>query len=106
MRSVEHGDPEMAPIPPHARIAPAKPWRSSISLGGAASLEHQHSARDFAGLHRAKGVVDVLEAAAARDHLVEQEPSLTVELQVQRNVEAEAVAAPPPRLHPALRPDR
>src|SRR2546427_229851 len=29
------------------------------------SIEHQHSARDFAGLHRAKGVVDVLEAAAA-----------------------------------------
>src|SRR3989449_354437 len=138
MRSVGHGGPEMAPIPPtlgsprpsrgaprsrslhavswtwgprngphppHARIAPAKPWRSSISLGWMSSIEHQHSARDFAGLHRAKGVVDVLEAAAARDHLVEQEPSLAVELQVQRDVEAEAVAAHPGRLHPALRPD-
>src|SRR5437867_5243238 len=27
-----HGGPEMAPIPPHVRHAPAKPWRASISL--------------------------------------------------------------------------
>src|SRR5438552_7704716 len=57
------------------------------------SVEHQHRAGDLAGLHRAEGLVDVLELAAAADHLVELQPALAIELDVARHVDLEAVAA-------------
>src|SRR5205823_8110623 len=57
------------------------------------SVERQHGARDLAGLHRAERVVDVVEASASGHHFVEQQPPLTIELEIQRDVEAEAVAA-------------
>ena len=37
-------------------------WRGRGNI--AASVEHQHRARDLAGLHRAEGFVDVAETAA------------------------------------------
>src|SRR3989454_529420 len=56
-------------------------------------IEHQHCAGDLAGLHRAEGVVDVLETATAGDHLVQaQKPSL-VEVDVLRHVDLETVRA-------------
>src|SRR6267142_2404151 len=70
------------------------------------SIEHEHGPRDLAGLHRAERFVDVVEPSAARDHLVEQEPALAIELQVARNVGAESVAAHARGLHLALRADR
>src|SRR5205085_6386231 len=57
------------------------------------SVEHQHRAGDLAGLHRAEGLVHVLELAAAADHLVELQPALAVELDVAGHVDLEAVAA-------------
>src|SRR5262245_2469897 len=71
-----------------------------------ASVERQHGPRDLAGLHRAKRLVDVVQPSALRDHLVEQEPSLPVELEVAGNVRAEAVRAHPRGLHLALRANR
>src|SRR5271156_3900211 len=56
-------------------------------------VEHQHRARDFSRLHSAECFVDVLEFAAARDHVVEVEPSLLIELDDARHVDAEAVRA-------------
>src|SRR3984957_4829727 len=41
------------------------------------SVEHQHGARDLAGLHGAKGFVDVAQVAATADHLVQLQPALT-----------------------------
>src|SRR6185369_8243198 len=84
----------------HTRIehtATGEPsWRAGgpvTPAGRAASLraliEHQDGARDLAGLHRAERFVDVLEPAAARDHLVELEPSLPVELDVAGHVDLE-----------------
>src|SRR5437763_14753553 len=58
------------------------------------SVEHQDRARDLACLHRAEGLVHVLELAAAADHLVQLQPALAVELDVARHVDLEAVAAP------------
>ena len=55
------------------------------------SIEGQHHARHLAGLHGAEGLVDVLQAATARDHLVEQEATLAVELEVAGDVGAEGV---------------
>src|SRR5687768_3106315 len=74
-------------------------------LSPSISVEREHGARDLACLHRAEGVVDVLESPAPRDHLVEQQPSLAIELEVERDVEAEAVATHPRGLHAALRAD-
>src|SRR5688572_15624056 len=41
-----NGGPDMAPIPPHARDAPAEPWRPSIEsvLGFRAQHDVQHPA--------------------------------------------------------------
>src|SRR5579863_10461899 len=58
-------------------------WRGSV--------EHQYCARYLSGLHRAKRLVHVLEFSAPRDHTVEVEPSLLVELDDARHVDAEAV---------------
>src|SRR6185295_8992389 len=67
------------------------------------SIKSQNRTRDLAGLHRAERLVDVVEPPAARDHLVEHEPALAVELQVARNVGPEAIAAHARGLHLALR---
>src|SRR4030095_2849927 len=69
-------------------------------------IEHEDGARDLARLHGTERLVDVVEPPAARDHLVEHEPALAIELQVARNVGAEPVAAHPRGLHLALRADR
>src|SRR2546427_10324221 len=70
------------------------------------SLEQQDSPSDFARLHRPKRFVDVVEPAAARDHLVEQEAPLAIELEVAGDIDAETVRAHPRGLHPALRANR
>src|SRR2546427_12269899 len=49
------------------------------------------SARHLAGFHGAKRLVDVLQAATARDHLVELELPLAIQLDVARHVDLEAV---------------
>ena len=56
-------------------------------------FEHQHCACDFAGFHRAECFVDVLELAATRDHVVEVEAALLIELDDARHVDAETVRA-------------
>src|SRR5216683_2005085 len=66
------------------------------------SVEGQDGAGDLARLHRAERLVDVVEAAAAGDHLVEQQPALAIEVEVPGNVDAEAVAAHAGGLYPAL----
>src|SRR5262252_2162376 len=63
------------------------------------SVEGQDGTRDLARLHRAEGLVEVVEAAATGDHLVEQEAALAIEVQIARNVDAEAVAAHAGGLH-------
>src|SRR5215831_17226509 len=70
------------------------------------SIEGQHHARYLAGLHGAEGLVDVLQAAAAGDHLVEHEAPLAVELEVAGDVGTEGVRAHAARLEAALRPQR
>src|SRR5690348_9960518 len=65
-------------------------------------VEHQHRARDLARLHRAEGVVDLLELAPATHHLVELQPALPIELDVARHVDLEAVAAHAAPLDPLL----
>src|ERR1700760_460337 len=52
------------------------------------SVEHQHRSRDLASLHRAEGIVDVIQAAAAADHRIKIQTSLPVELQIVRDVGA------------------
>src|SRR4029450_6692495 len=71
-----------------------------------ALVEGEDGPRDLAGLHRAKRLVDVVQPAAPRDHLVEQQAALAVELEVAGDARAEAVRAHPRRLPPALRADR
>src|SRR5262249_30897809 len=70
----------------------------STIIGGAL-VERENGPRDLAGLHRAKCLVDVVQPSAPRDHLVEQQAALTVELEIARNVRAEAVGAHPRGLH-------
>src|SRR6478672_8350750 len=71
--------------------------RVSMSVPAAAfpavgvSVEHQHGARDLAGLHRAKCLVDIAQTAAPADHRIEIQPSLAVEFQVVRDVGAKLV---------------
>src|SRR2546430_9197660 len=68
-------------------------------------VERQHRAGDLPRLHRPERLVDVVEPPPAADHLVEQESPLAVELEAERDVDAEAVGAHPRRLHPTLRAD-
>src|SRR6516165_12106539 len=70
---------------------------------GVTLIEGQHGAGDLAGLHRAEGFVDVAEPAAFGDHRVEVEPALAEEIEIDRDVGAEAVRAHPRGLHLALR---
>src|SRR2546425_1787735 len=68
-------------------------------------VERQHRAGNLPRLHRPERLVDVVEPPPAADHLVEQESPLAVELEVERDVAAEAVGAHPGRLPPTLRAD-
>src|SRR2546427_2892713 len=61
-------------------------------------VERQHRAGNLPRLHRPERLVDVVEPPPAADHLVEQESPLAVELEVERDVDAEAVGAHPGRL--------
>src|SRR6266478_6460083 len=70
------------------------------------SIERQNRPGDLARLHGPERLVDVVEPPATRDHLVEQEPALAIELQVARNVGPETIAAHARGLHPALRANR
>src|SRR5687768_3863230 len=56
-------------------------------------IEHQNGSGHLAGLHGTEGLVDVLELPAPRDHLVELQAALPVELDVARHVDLEAIAA-------------
>src|SRR3989449_1078232 len=89
---------------PCARSAPSASLCTS-SNGCRNLVERQHRAGDLPRLHRPERVVDVVEPPPAADHLVEQESPLAVELEVERDVDAEAVGAHPRRLHPTLRAD-
>ena len=71
-----------------------------------ASIEDEHRAGDFAGFHGAEGFVDVPETDALGDHVVEFEPALAVEVEIERDVVAEGVAARARGLHLAFRADR
>src|SRR5258705_1187675 len=78
---------------PGARVnLRARPARSGVPKRSAL-VEHQDRAGDFARLHRAKRLVDVLQAAAPRDHLVEHEAPLAVVVDVAGHVHLEAVRA-------------
>src|ERR1019366_2797698 len=68
---------------------PSGPYRHYVDK----LIEHQHRARDLARLHRAEGLVDVLELAALADHIVEVEPPLLIELDEPWHVDTEAVGA-------------
>src|SRR2546426_5258887 len=70
------------------------------------SVERENGPGDLAGLHRAKRLVDVVQPAPPRDHLVEQQAALAVELEVAGDVRAEAVRAHPRSLDLALRANR
>src|SRR5262245_30242714 len=63
-----------------AMYRPKSSTRMPARTSGIALVEHQDGARHLTGLHRAERLVDVLQAAAPRDHLVELEPALAVEL--------------------------
>src|SRR2546427_7701157 len=82
---------------PCARSAPSASLCTS-SNGCRNLVERQHRAGDLPRLHRPERVVDVVEPPPAADHLVEQESPLAVELEVERDVDAEAVGAHPGRL--------
>src|SRR5215207_6697485 len=71
---------------------PQSPERTAL-------VEQQDRASDLAGLHRAKRLVDILQAAAPRDHLVELEAALAVVVDVSRHVHLEAVRAHAAALH-------
>src|SRR5208283_4924139 len=60
-----------------------------------------HAARHFTRLHHIEGLVHVIEAKTLRDHLVEQEASVEIEVDVARHVDAEPIA-PHHRAHDAL----
>src|SRR5438874_3934169 len=79
----------MKPIRP-SRLLARTSTKEVLVVG---SVEHQDRAGDLASLHRAEGVVDVLELAAAGDHLVELQSALAVELDVAGHVHLEAVGA-------------
>src|ERR1700738_2861947 len=80
-----------------AATAPDTVFSSSRRFRRAGSMrlsdlrEHEDGARDLAGLHGAKRLVDVLELPAPGDHLVQLEPALPVQLDVVRHVDLEAV---------------
>src|SRR6266436_7818720 len=76
-----------------AAVAVFSSSRRSRRVGSMRLPEHQDGARDLARLHGPERLVDVLELAPARDHLVEHEPALPVQLDVVRHVDLEAVAA-------------
>src|SRR5262245_24992463 len=68
----------------------------------APSVEGQHRTCDLARLHRAECLVDVLEPPAPGHHLVEQQPALAIEIEIERDVNAEPVAPHPRGLHTAF----
>src|SRR4026207_1856094 len=64
-----------------------------------ALVEHQDRASALARLHRAKRLVDVLQAAAPRDHLVEHEAALAGVVDVAGHGPLEAIRAHAAALH-------
>src|SRR5712691_219695 len=58
-------------------------------------VERQHRAGDLPRLHRPERVVDVVEPPPATYYLVRQDSSMAVEIEVERDVDAEAVGAHP-----------
>src|SRR6185437_13028477 len=57
------------------------------------SVEHQDGAGHLTSFHRAKRFVNIFQTTAARDHFVEFEPSLEIEVDVAWHVLAETVRA-------------
>src|SRR6186713_2592950 len=73
-----------------------RPWGyrgRAPSPAGEGSVEHQHRAGDLTRLHGPEGLVDLLELAAAGDHLVELQTPLPVQLDVAGHVDLEAIRA-------------
>src|SRR5437899_9574247 len=96
MRDAADGRERCCEAAPATEDSPStsRPSRCLRRLGWeTVSLERQDGARDLAGLHRAEGLVDVLQLSAPRHHLVEQQTALAVEVEVARDVDAEAVGA-------------
>jgi hypothetical protein len=60
-------------------------------VSGPSSVEHQHTARDLSGFHRAERFVYILEFHTLADHVVEVEMALQVKFDVARHIDAEAV---------------
>src|SRR5215467_13101116 len=86
-----------------APISPASPVGAGTAPAGPRlPLEHHDGAGDLAGLHGPEELVDVLELAAAGDHLVELEASLPIQLDVTRHVHLEAVGSHAAALDPLL----
>ena len=48
---------------------------------GLRSVEGQDGARNLTRLHRAEGLIEVVQTAAAGDHLVEQQAALAIEVE-------------------------
>src|SRR6185437_12348578 len=65
----------------------------SCHISLALSVEHQNRAGDLAGLHRAEGLVYVGQLSAPRDHIVQVEAALLVEIDIPQHVDAEAVGS-------------
>src|SRR6516164_3999742 len=68
-------------------------------------IERQYGSCDLPSFHCTEGFVDIAEAAALGDHRVEVEPALAVEIEIGRDVVAEAVRAHARGLHLAFRAD-
>src|SRR5258708_39975523 len=55
------------------------------------SVEHQHTASDFAGFHRTKRLVHVFELQPLADHVVEIQPALQVEIDIAWHIDPEPI---------------
>ena len=84
-------------------------WQSTLPGFAIESLPFrvkcQDGARAFTGFHRAKRFVDILQLAASTHHIVELESALTIEIEVQRDVQAKTVGPHARGLHLAFWPD-
>ena len=69
---------------------------------GKSVVEGQHRARYLARLHRPKRLVDVVQPTAPRHQLVQLQSTLTVELEIARDVDAKSVRAHARGLYAAL----
>src|SRR5579863_9066770 len=102
------GIPAATPMPARPRAGPGLRLSMIVatSRSPASLIKRQHGPCDLARFHRAEGFVDVAEVAALGHHAVEVEAALAVEIEVERDVDAEPVGAHARGLHLAFRADR